>query len=266
MTTEQQLAANRQNAQLSTGPKTPRGKDASRLNALKHGILARETVINRDDHHEDADQFESLSDQLCEDLAPVGYLEELLVEQITIAYWRLRRAVRADTIEFGKILRRQAEAASSPITIGGSTYPRELPSLPEDGTLSTLNRYEKSIQNDLYGAMTQLDKIQARRSSSRPGRPGSSSASAHSHSRNAMILKSLLARVAAQGQQSAPARDTSPPQTSQDPAPNPCVDPPSTSQGNGIITTGSHEPDARTPKAKTNNEKRTTKNELPQNA
>lgn len=38
---ERKLLANRANAQRSTGPRTESGKEASRRNALKHGILSR---------------------------------------------------------------------------------------------------------------------------------------------------------------------------------------------------------------------------------
>jgi hypothetical protein len=38
MTSEKQIQANRRNARKSTGPKTPEGKDAVRLNANKHGL------------------------------------------------------------------------------------------------------------------------------------------------------------------------------------------------------------------------------------
>ena len=40
MTTERQRAANRRNAERSTGPRTAAGKAAARLNALRHGLAA----------------------------------------------------------------------------------------------------------------------------------------------------------------------------------------------------------------------------------
>ena len=43
MTSERQKAANRANAHHSTGPKTPEGKAAVRLNACRHGLLARDS-------------------------------------------------------------------------------------------------------------------------------------------------------------------------------------------------------------------------------
>jgi hypothetical protein len=38
MATEKQIAANRRNAARSTGPRTPKGKARSRMNALRHGL------------------------------------------------------------------------------------------------------------------------------------------------------------------------------------------------------------------------------------
>jgi hypothetical protein len=42
---EAKLAANRRNAQKSTGPRTPEGKDRSRLNALDHGCCAKTLIL-----------------------------------------------------------------------------------------------------------------------------------------------------------------------------------------------------------------------------
>jgi hypothetical protein len=49
MSTLKQIDANRQNAQRSTGPRTPAGKAASRFNALKSGIDAQAQVIPGED-------------------------------------------------------------------------------------------------------------------------------------------------------------------------------------------------------------------------
>ncbi len=45
MTSKKQEEANRRNSQKSTGPKTPKGKAVVKYNAMKHGILARETLL-----------------------------------------------------------------------------------------------------------------------------------------------------------------------------------------------------------------------------
>jgi hypothetical protein len=84
------------NARRSTGPKTPEGKAMVRLNALRHGLLAREVVLPG----EDADAFEDLWNEVRADLSPVGPIEQLLVERIVNAMWRLRRLARAETALF----------------------------------------------------------------------------------------------------------------------------------------------------------------------
>jgi len=93
MTSERQKAANQANARRSTGPQTPEGKAVIRLNALRHGLLARDVVLPG----EDADAFEDLWNQVRADLSPMGPIEELLSERVVNAMWRLRRLARAET-------------------------------------------------------------------------------------------------------------------------------------------------------------------------
>ena len=45
MASPAQMAANRANAQKSTGPRSAEGKSASRFNALQHGVDAASPVI-----------------------------------------------------------------------------------------------------------------------------------------------------------------------------------------------------------------------------
>ena len=68
MTSRRRLEANRQNAQKSTGPKTDEGKSVSKMNAVKHGLLAQEFVLRG----EDPDEFDALRDGLVAELRPNG--------------------------------------------------------------------------------------------------------------------------------------------------------------------------------------------------
>ena len=93
------IAANRANAQKSTGPKTPAGRNVSSLNALKHGILSREAMVRGRCIQEDDFEFDALHQRLWHDFSPAGALEEMLVDQIVTAHWRLRRALKAEAGE-----------------------------------------------------------------------------------------------------------------------------------------------------------------------
>src|SRR5438132_7169944 len=86
MATEKQIAANRENAQKSTGPKTPEGR-AVRLNGIKHGLTTSALVLNG----ESESDFENLLDSMQAEHQPSTATEEALVTQIAMAAWRLRR-------------------------------------------------------------------------------------------------------------------------------------------------------------------------------
>jgi hypothetical protein len=85
-TSPAKLAANRRNAQRSTGPKTLEGKARSRWNAVKHGVLANRLLIFE---ATDREVYEHLLASLCDDLCPANSAEAILVEQIAMSYWRL---------------------------------------------------------------------------------------------------------------------------------------------------------------------------------
>jgi hypothetical protein len=109
-TSQERLIANRANALKSTGPKTPEGKAASKMNAVKHGILSREVLVSREDHQE----LTALQEWFQEDLQPVGPMEVMLVDQIVATHWRLRRLLAAESGEIQREANmRQASARSS---------------------------------------------------------------------------------------------------------------------------------------------------------
>ncbi len=81
------LAANRANAQHSTGPKTDEGKAKVARNALKHGLDSKEIFIAPGEQ-ETFDQFQA---DLAAEINPVGALEQDLFRQLLHAAWNLRR-------------------------------------------------------------------------------------------------------------------------------------------------------------------------------
>src|SRR5579863_10003670 len=88
MISDKQLAANRQNALLSCGPKTEAGRNISRMNAFRHGLTAQIEVTTPDEK-EAKDKFFG---EFISSLAPEGVVESQFAHSIADAHWRLNRA------------------------------------------------------------------------------------------------------------------------------------------------------------------------------
>lgn len=87
MATKKQIAANRDNAKRSTGPRTQAGKSRSSINSRKHALLAKTIVIDG----EDPAEFEDLLKSLVEEFNPNPGCEYELVFLLATTFWRLRR-------------------------------------------------------------------------------------------------------------------------------------------------------------------------------
>lgn len=84
---DKQLAANRQNALSSTGPKSVEGRKKISSNALTHGLTAKKHLIIG----ESEEEFEIFKSGLLEELNPdTPLLEETAFQLLSLA-WRLRR-------------------------------------------------------------------------------------------------------------------------------------------------------------------------------
>ena len=95
--TPELLAAARQNAQHSTGPRSPAAKRNSKLNALKHGAYVsdenqRQAMLALG---EDPAQFDSLKQELMTSFGPGDALWERQVDDLARLYWRRERVERA---------------------------------------------------------------------------------------------------------------------------------------------------------------------------
>src|SRR5579864_5140924 len=92
MATLKQFEANRRNAQKSTGPKTPEGKAACSMNALRHGLRARSVLLPG----EDPSEFHQLCNDLEAEWRPQSRTEQFYVEQMAVSQWKL---VRMEVVE-----------------------------------------------------------------------------------------------------------------------------------------------------------------------
>ena len=88
MSTQAQMAANRANAQLSTGPTTKPGKAASCLNNFRHGLAGAFRVRPC----EDQGDFDMLLAGLRQDHQPATIVEDALILKMAQHLWLSRRA------------------------------------------------------------------------------------------------------------------------------------------------------------------------------
>ena len=161
---EQQLAANRANAQHSTGPTSVEGKKRSSQNALRHGITAQTTIMTEEDRIR--------HDEFCADMlagfAPVGALETFLASSAAEEAWRLNhaRAQCGNIVAIGHFDGTgdiyDAEHAEIHTAITSARTVRD-----HAKTLELISLYEQRIRKSFEKYLEKLEKLQAERKAKR---------------------------------------------------------------------------------------------------
>lgn len=166
MTTQAQLDANRQNAQKSTGPKTPAGKDRVAQNALKHGLLARRFFIGPDQHA----AFIAFRDAFRDDLNPVGPMQTVLADRIADLAWRLTQCHNTHTSILNALIGDRARFSIAYRPDNFEDLQEVDDHLLADATIadfaqrSILDRlavYEQRIERSLYAAHKEFRALRA---------------------------------------------------------------------------------------------------------
>ncbi|MBW7989776.1 MAG: hypothetical protein FVQ84_07155 [Planctomycetes bacterium] len=178
MATEAQLIANKRNARKSTGPRTNKGKSATSLNAVKHGLMARQAVISSENRNE----FCLYRDWMLDELAPAGPMESMLAERIVSLSWRLKRAghIQKLTIDamnednanspFTKLTKSllqkkqnqsktKTSAPAADLTLGRLA----IKDFSNARVLERLLMYERRIEHSLYKTIFELQRLQLMR-------------------------------------------------------------------------------------------------------
>jgi hypothetical protein len=159
--TEQQLAANRANAQHSTGPNTPEGRKRSSQNALRHGITAQTTVMTE----EDRIKHDEFCANMMADLAPVGGMETFLASSVAEEAWRLNhaRAQCGNIVAIGHFdgTGDIYDAAEHPEVHTAITAARTVRDHAK--TLELISLYEQRIRRSFEKYLEKLETLQAER-------------------------------------------------------------------------------------------------------
>jgi hypothetical protein len=144
---EAKLAANRANAQFSTGPKTEDGKKKVSQNRVTHGLTGNAVVLSS----EDLDAFRALAIRVNLELAPATAVENALVDTIVNCQWRAHRIAEWE----GQLITESLDLSAGP------QKPSRLMRLfsksgdPAEA-LAKLQKYENAVHRQWRAALREL--------------------------------------------------------------------------------------------------------------
>jgi hypothetical protein len=175
MSSESQISANRLNAQKSTGPRTPEGKEKVSQNAVTHGLTAFRPVLA----NENPEQYSLFRDDFFRHHAPVGILEESLAQRAADTFWRLQRAQNYETAVLDTLIQeaqnpqsdsdchsRDLSAIASATAEGGNPDlwgQVLLDDFRQTHCLEKIQKYEMAIERSYYRTVKELRQLQSQR-------------------------------------------------------------------------------------------------------
>ena len=158
MATNKQIAANRRNAQRSTGPRSPEGKSASSQNALRTGIYAAAEAVLP---HEDPKDLSELAAEYHTHYQPQSPAERCLVDSLVSDEWLLRRFRRIES----ELL------ADRVVSITGDTRPLGDAYDMIDKTLERLQRRVNATRKSYLKTLEAVESLHAARLAAQPPAP-----------------------------------------------------------------------------------------------
>src|SRR5215212_6106784 len=147
-TSPRKLAANRQNAQKSTGPRSPQGKHRASQNSLKHALCSQSPLLP----NECSATYTTFQQELQESLRPQSPLQHELLHQITSLLWRLQR-----THDTERHLYDLRSKNNDPPCL---TLAKAFHKNPTANPFPLYQRYERHLRNTYLRLIRELKKLQ----------------------------------------------------------------------------------------------------------
>ena len=168
-TSQKQIEANRQNGKKG-GVKTEAGKEIAKYNAVKHGIL-KEAVSDYEKEY-----YEDTAVSLYAQFQPVGVFEKMLVDRIGVYYLKLLRVSKAENeyikskLNPRKVIVKEfiSRIELSETIVQDEGYTPVINTDSIDKLSTSYLRYEISIENRLYKAVHELQRVQSIRNGEKP--------------------------------------------------------------------------------------------------
>jgi hypothetical protein len=158
-----QLAANRANAQKSTGPQTEAGKNRSRLNAFRHGLTGQVSLMTDDDRA----AHDAFSKGIIDDLKPVGAMELQLAQRIATDSWRLNRLAAFEDNIYCMWHDTNLPSHSNHPQID-TAFSQTQTFLQKSDELNRLSLYEQRLNRSVQKNMALLKQLQKERKAEQP--------------------------------------------------------------------------------------------------
>lgn len=151
MVTEKQIKANKENG-LKGGVKSDAGKAVSRYNSIKHGVLSKFMT------KEESDLADELFNDLQKEYPTSTVMEAIALERIAIWYVRLSRVAGAEQRYLLSLHAQQR------IPQSGEILTFQIPILLHkqiEEISSTYQRYETSLERNMFRALHELQRLKA---------------------------------------------------------------------------------------------------------
>lgn len=167
---DKQLKANRENAKKG-GVKSPEGKEISKMNAQKHSVLTK--AMTKAEGALAAEVQKRLRDEL----QPEGFVEETLVERMSVIYVRLQRSTKAEAEQVMRIHNPRVTETTGGLeleTFGARTEVIKEGYTPKVGAEDvellgkTYLRYDAELERSFFRTLHELQRAQAARKGEKP--------------------------------------------------------------------------------------------------
>ena len=155
MATQSQIDANRINAQKSTGPRSVRGKQRSKLNAVKHNLSGHHLILQETE----LAAYNRMAFAMFEDLNPKNEPERQIAQKIIDTNFRLNRltAIENNMFNFGLVENETGSANDDRIEVMAA---QTRAWIERANSFDVLGRYESRLSRQLLKYQEEFERLQ----------------------------------------------------------------------------------------------------------